>query len=47
VNDACATALAVGTGEYRFVRRYLERKPQLPLGLRQADPPTDCILRLH
>jgi hypothetical protein len=24
--------------EYRFVRRYLERQPQLPLSLRQVDP---------
>jgi transposase len=38
VDDACAAALEVGVGEYRFVRRYLERNPQLPLGLRQVDP---------
>ena len=36
--DACATALEVGVPEYRFVRRYLERQPQLPLSLRQIDP---------
>jgi transposase len=39
VDDACAVALEVGsTCEYRFVRRYLERQPQLPLSLRQVDP---------
>lgn len=26
------------SGEYPFVRRYLERNPQLPLSLRQVDP---------
>lgn len=38
VEDACAVALELGIREYRFVRRYLERKPQLPLSLRQVDP---------
>jgi hypothetical protein len=38
VEDACAAALHVGVCEYRFVRRYLERNPQLPLSLRQVDP---------
>ena len=38
VDDACAAALEMGVREYRFVRRYLERKPQLPLSLRQVDP---------
>ena len=38
VDDACATALEVGICNYRFVRRYLERNPQLPLSLRQVDP---------
>src|SRR5258708_28741543 len=38
VDDACAAALDVGVCDYRFVRRYLERNPQLPLGLRQVDP---------
>jgi hypothetical protein len=37
-NDACALALETGACEYRFVRRYLERNPQLPLSLRQVDP---------
>jgi transposase len=38
VDDACAAALEVGSYEYRFVRRYLERHPQLPLSLHQVDP---------
>ena len=37
-DDACAVALEIGACEYRFVRRYLERNPQLPLSLRQVDP---------
>ena len=36
VDDACAAALELGVHEYRFVRRYLERRPQLTL--RQVDP---------
>ena len=31
-------ALETGVRNYRFVRRYLERHPQLPLSLRQVDP---------
>jgi transposase len=38
VDEACATALEIGICNYRFVRRYLERNPQLPLSLRQVDP---------
>jgi len=38
VDQACAAALEVGVCDYRFVRRYLERNPQLPLSLRQLDP---------
>jgi hypothetical protein len=38
VDDACAAALEVGVYQYRFVRRYLERRPQMPLSLRQVDP---------
>lgn len=26
VDDACATALKMGIGQYRFVSRYLERR---------------------
>ena len=36
--EACAMAVETGACEYRFVRRYLERHPQLPLSLRQVDP---------
>jgi transposase len=39
VEEACATALEVGVhADYHFVRRYLERHPQLSLSLRQVDP---------
>jgi len=38
VDDACAAVLEMGSCEYRFVRNYLERRPQLPLSLRQVDP---------
>jgi hypothetical protein len=38
VDDACAAALEMGACDYRFVRRYLERNPKLPLSLRQVDP---------
>jgi transposase len=38
VDDACAAGLEMGVPQYRFVRRYLERNPQLPLSLRQVDP---------
>jgi hypothetical protein len=34
--DACAAALELRIYEYRFIRRYLERRPQLTL--RQVDP---------
>lgn len=39
VDEACDVALEIGAANYyRFVRRYLERGPQLPLSLRQVDP---------
>jgi transposase len=38
VEEACATALEMGVCDSRFVRRYLERHPQMPLSLRQVDP---------
>ena len=39
VDEACAVALEAGAvNHYRFVCRYLERGPQLPLSLRQVDP---------
>jgi transposase len=37
-DDACGVALETGACDYRFVRRYLEHNPQLPLSLRQVDP---------
>jgi transposase len=37
-DDACAMAMESGVCTYRFVRRYLERRAQLPLSLRQVDP---------
>jgi transposase len=36
VEDACAAALELRIYEYRFIRRFLERRPQLTL--RQVDP---------
>jgi transposase len=38
VEDACATALDIAVYEYRFVRRYLERRPHPQIFLRQIDP---------
>jgi len=38
VEDACAAALDIGICEYRFVRRYLERRPHPQMFLRQIDP---------
>jgi transposase len=38
VEDAAKAALDIGVPTYRFVRRYLERRPPLPLTLRQVDP---------
>jgi transposase len=38
VNDACGAALELGVPTYRFVRRYLERRPAAPISLRQVDP---------
>jgi transposase len=38
VDDACAAALELAVPSYRFVRRYLERKPPLALTLKQVDP---------
>src|SRR5712664_1230335 len=38
VEDACATALDISVYEYRFVRRYLERRPHPQMFLRQIDP---------
>ena len=38
VEDAAKAALDLGVPTYRFVRRYLERRPPTPLTLRQVDP---------
>jgi hypothetical protein len=38
VEDACATALEMGAGNYRFIRRYLDRQVPTQLSLRQIDP---------
>src|SRR5688572_14459332 len=38
VEAACTEALALGVREYHFVKRYLERQPELPLTLQQVDP---------
>ena len=38
VEDAAKAALDLGVPTYRFLRRYLERRPSVPLTLRQVDP---------
>jgi hypothetical protein len=38
VESAATTALEVGAPTYRFVRKYLERRPPVPLTLKQVDP---------
>jgi transposase len=38
VDEAAQAALEMGAPSYRFVRRYIERRPALPLTLRQVDP---------
>jgi transposase len=38
VDDAAKAALDLGVPTYRFLRRYLERRPPAPLTLRQVDP---------
>lgn len=38
VEDTARAALEFGAPTYRFVRRYLERRPPVPLTLRQVDP---------
>ena len=38
VDDAAHAALELGVPTYRFLRRYLERRPPVPLTLRQVDP---------
>jgi hypothetical protein len=38
VDDAAHAALELGIPTYRFLRRYLERRPPVPVTLRQVDP---------
>jgi transposase len=38
VEDAAKAALDLGVPTYRFIRRYVERRPPVPLTLRQIDP---------
>lgn len=38
VDDAAQAALEMGAPSYRFLRHYLERRPPVPLTLRQVDP---------
>jgi transposase len=38
IEDAAKAALDFGVPTYRFLRRYLERRPPVPLTLRQVDP---------
>ena len=38
VEEAAVSALDLGVPTYRFLRRYLERRPPVPLTLRQVDP---------
>jgi transposase len=38
VEAACAMALEMQLPTYQFVRRYLDRQPQLPMTLKQVDP---------
>ena len=38
VEDAAKAALEIGVPTYRFLRKYIERCPPLPLTLRQVDP---------
>jgi transposase len=38
VDDAALAALELRVPSYRFIRRYLERRPHVPVTLRQVDP---------
>src|SRR6186997_2650125 len=38
IEDAAKAALDLGVPSYRFLRRYLDRRPPVPLTLRQVDP---------
>ncbi len=50
VDDAAKAALELGVPTYRFLRRYLERRPPVPLTLtpsRSAHPPAHPLPRSH
>jgi transposase len=38
VEEAAKAALEIGVPTYRFLRKYVDRRPQVPLTLRQVDP---------
>ena len=38
VEDAAKAALEIGVPTYRFLRKYVDRRPPLPLTLKQVDP---------
>src|ERR1700674_5678229 len=38
VEDAAKAALEIGVPTYRFLRKYVDRRPPVPLTLRQVDP---------
>jgi transposase len=38
VEDAAKAAMEIGVPTYRFLRKYVDRRPPLPLTLRQVDP---------
>jgi transposase len=38
VEDAARAALEIGVPTYRFLRKYVDRRPPVPLTLRQVDP---------
>ena len=38
VDDAAKAALEIGVPSYRFLRKYVDRRPPVPLTLRQVDP---------
>jgi len=38
VEEAAKAALEIGVPTYRFLRKYVERRPPVPLTLRQVDP---------
>ena len=47
VDEACAATLEIEVPTYRFVRRFLERKPALQLTLKQVDFTRMAILILN